>query len=300
VRLPSLAMLAESRPFDLRRARSFAMLAVPACALVASAGFIALPQPRHTLDVTMLDVGQGDAILIETPSGQDILVDGGPGAAVTRELGDEMPWLDRSIDLVVVTHPQADHAMGLLDVLDRYDVGRVIAGPYDGDSFVARALIDAARDEGAAYDRVTAGTTIDLGDGIVLEVLAPAADAPASSNPNNDALVVRLVWRDVSFLLASDIEAPAERALVERGAPLRSTVLKVAHHGSATSSMRSFLDAVQPEVALISAGTDNRYGHPAPDVIDRLDDYAATYTTASDGAIHLRTDGHRLWLTTDR
>jgi competence protein ComEC len=300
VRVSSVAMLAESRPFDLRRARSFAMIAVPACALIASAGFIALPQPQHALDVTMLDVGQGDAILIETPSGQDILVDGGPGAAITRELGDESPWNDRSIDLVVVTHPQADHAMGLLDVLDRYDVHRVIASPHDGDSLVARALVDAARDEGATYDRVSAGTTIDLGDGIVLDVLSPAPGAPASGNPNNDALVLRLSWHDVSFLLTSDIEAPTERALVERGAPIRSTVLKVAHHGSATSSTRAFLDAVQPEVALISAGADNRYGHPAAGVIDRLDDYAATYTTASDGAIHLRTDGHRLWLTTDR
>jgi competence protein ComEC len=299
IRLPRVATLEESRPLNLRRARHLAVVAVPAVALVASVGFVARPAATRTLDVTLLDVGQGDAILVETPAGHDILVDGGPGGAVLRALGEELPWRDRSIDIVVVTHPQADHASGLLGVLDRYDVRRVITGPHDADSLVAHALTAAVRDEGLAYDVATASTTIDLGDGVTLEVLAPLPDAPATADPNNDALVLRLSWGDVSFLLASDIEAETERALIASGVDLHATVLKVAHHGSATSTTRAFLDAVQPDVAVISAGADNPFNHPHPDVLARLDATGATtYTTAQGGSIRLRTNGHRLWITT--
>jgi beta-lactamase superfamily II metal-dependent hydrolase len=212
-------------------------------------GFVTRPHAARTLSVTILDVGQGDAILIETPAGHDILVDGGPGPGVVRALGSALPWHDRSIDIVVVTHPQADHATGLLEVFDRYYVRRVISGPLEGESLVTRGIVDAARREGAAQDVVVANRTIDLGDGITLDVLVPHSPAAPATNANDNALVLRIQWRDVSFLLASDIEAPAERALLASGVPLGSTVLKVAHHGSATSSTRAFLDVVQPRTS---------------------------------------------------
>ncbi|MEX2227133.1 MAG: DNA internalization-related competence protein ComEC/Rec2 [Dehalococcoidia bacterium] len=300
LRITAVARLEESRPFSLRGVRPLAAVAVPACVLVATVGFIARPGSPDTLSVTVLDVGQGDAILIETPAGHDILVDGGPGAAVVRALGEELPWHDRSIDIVVVTHAQADHATGLLDVFDRYDVRRVITGADDQDSLVARAITDAIHDERAIHDVVTGGTTIDLGDGVLLEVLSPAVDGDTSGSANDRALVLRIAWGEVSFLLASDIEAATERGLVASGAPLGSTVLKVAHHGSATSTTREFLDAVRPAVAVISAGADNSFGHPHADVLARLDDYAETYTTATDGTVRLRTDGRRLWIETAR
>jgi competence protein ComEC len=169
-------------------------------------------------------------------------------------------------------------------------------------SLVAAALNDAIRAEHARYEIATAGTTIDLGDGIRLEVLSPSSDSEASANANaNDsALVLRLSWRQVSFLLASDIEAKTERGLVASGTALRSTVLKVAHHGSASSTTREFLAAVQPEVAVISAGADNRFEHPHADVTARLSAYADVYNTATDGALRLRTDGRRLWVDTSR
>jgi competence protein ComEC len=145
---------------------------------------------------------------------------------------------------------------------------------------------------------VTAGDSIDLGDGIELKVLSPRTDADLSGN--DAGVVLRLSWGDVSFLFAADIQARAERLLVESAVQLEATVLKVAHHGSATSSTDAFLDAVRPAVAVVSSGAGNRFGHPDAGVITRLAEYAAVYNTAERGAIHMETDGRSLWIEPER
>jgi competence protein ComEC len=297
----SETQLAPSRPARWRAVARRASYAAPVALLMMSLGWLAVGSSgERRLEVTVLDVGQGDAILIETPGGQDILVDAGPGRAVLRGLGDELSWRDHSIDLVFVTHPQADHANGALDVFDRYDVRGVVTGSRLDDSMIGRALAAAANDEDrAAIQTVNASDSFAFDDGVRIDVLSPAADTEFTGN--DASLVLRVVWRDVSFLLTGDIEAPAERALVESSAEVESTVLKVAHHGSATSSTVAFLDAAQPSVAVISSGKDNRFGHPDADVVARLDDYAAgVYNTADRGAVHFETDGEQLWIDTDR
>ena len=286
------AHLAPSRPFAWRTGGRRLAYAVPLLLLAVSAGFIALPAQPARLQVTVLDVGQGDAILIETPSGTDIMVDGGPGRAVLRGLGDELAWHDRSIDLVVVTHPHADHATGLLDVFRRYDVRAVLAADRPGDAMLDRGWRSAVEREGARVVSASA-STFDLGDGVRLEVLPIGV---ASAEANDGGIVLRLTWGDVSFLFAADIEAPGEAALVASGADLGATVLKVAHHGSATSSTRAFLDAVRPSVAAISVARENAFAHPAPAVVERLSRFADVYTTAEDGPIRFQTDGQRLWI----
>jgi|CXWL01.1.fsa_nt_gi competence protein ComEC len=284
-----------------RRFAPFAAGAVPAAVLVVTAGFVFGPETdARRLRVTVLDVGQGDAILIETPGGQDILVDGGPGSAVLRSLGDELSWRDRSIEMVVLTHPAGDHLYGLLDVFDRYDVQRVVANPIRADSGQAAAWIAAVTDEGLVVEAPAPGTVFDLGDGVRLEVIGPAAAVAADLEVNNTSLIVRLVWREVSFLLTGDMEMKAEQALLASGAVLTSTVLKVAHHGSLTSSADEFLAAVRPRVSAISAGKDNKFGHPRPEIVDRLDDYGPVYTTGEVGAIRFETDGQRLWVSTTK
>jgi competence protein ComEC len=298
VRAPSVSRLAESRPIGARRLRAAALLGVPAAALVASAGFAVWPSPPPQLSVTVLDVGQGDAILVRTPSGRNVLVDGGPGGAVLRGLGDELPWHDRIIDLLVLSHPQADHVTGLLDVLARYDVRRVLAGPGVQPGPTYDAWVAAVRDEGVAIETALQGAAIDLGDGVRLDVLGPDEVEAMDLQTNNSAAVVRISSGEVSFLLTGDIEAKAERALLAAGVDLHATVLKVAHHGSTTSTSRAFLDAVRPSIAVVSSGKDNRFGHPAPDVVDRLDGYAAVYNTAASGAVHFETDGRHLRITT--
>src|SRR4029079_7597907 len=204
----------------------------PAVVFVASAGFVLWPSQPPRLQVTVLDVGQGDAILIEAPGGQDILVDGGPGGAVLRGIGDELAWNDRSIDLVVLTHPEADHMYGLVDVLDRYDVGRVLAGPGVQSSPGYTALAAAAAGQGLRIETAIEGMSLDLGGGARLDVIGPPPTMVHDAELNNTGAVIRVTWRDVSFLLTADIEKPAEDALLASGEDLRATVLKVGHHGS--------------------------------------------------------------------
>lgn len=327
-RRPLEARLAESRPLTLRSLRAPVALAVPALVLATSVGWVLWPPEPARLRVTVLDVGQGDAILIEGPDGRDILVDGGPGRAVLRGLGEELSWRDRSIELMVLTHPQADHVTGLIDVLARYDVRAAIAGPGSRASVAARTWEEGLGDEGAAVRTVTRGETIDLGRGARMEVLSPDWSLAASANANNRGVVLRVVWGEVSFLLAADIEVGAEEALVDSGVDLRSTVLKVAHHGSKTSSGARFLAAVQPSVSVVSAGEGNPFGHPddgasgfmarvrlrlrammtladgarARDgsVMGRLRSWGRVYVTAADGAVRFETDGRRLWVDAER
>jgi competence protein ComEC len=210
-----------------------------------------------------------------------------------------MPWHDRSLDLVVLTHPQRDHGTGLIDVFERYDVERALLSNDDG-SLLTGALADAAAEEGADVRTASAGQRFDLGDGVTLDVLWPPPDLAPGTSPNNAGVVLELSWRDVSFLLAADIESATEQALTDARADLSATVLKVAHHGSKTSSTTAFLDAVQPQVAVVSSGLDNRFGHPASDVVNRIDDYAKVYNTATDGDVSISTDGARLWIDTGR
>ena len=299
-RPPEVGRLTASRPTAVRWLRSAAVLGVPAAALVASAGFALWPSPPARLRVTVLDVGQGDAILIRTPSGQNVLVDGGPGGAVVRGLGDELPWHDRTVDLLVLTHPQRDHAAGLIGVLARYDVRRVLAGPGVASGPTYDALLAAVRDEGRQIDTARQGLSFDLGDGVRLDVVGPDAAMADDRESNNSAAVLRLTWRDVSILLTGDIEARAERALLADGVDIRATVLKVPHHGSRTSSTPAFLAAVRPSIAVVSAGRDNAFGHPAREVVRDLDAYADVYSTADAGAVRLETDGHRINVSTAR
>ncbi len=290
----------EARSIDVRRIGSSGAIVLLATVLVVSVGFIVWPSPPARLRVTVLEVGQGDAILIQTPDGSDILVDGGPGRAVLRGLGSDLAWFDRSIELMVLTHPQADHMDGLIEVLARYDVQRVLAGPgvqTSAGSFGWRAAAEA---EGVTVEVTEPGMVLDLGDGVRLDVLGPNGEEAADRQINNTSTVLRIVWREASILLTGDIEARAERALLNDGVALRATMLKVGHHGSRTSSSPEFLAAVQPSVSVVSSGKDNRFGHPAPEVVERLAGYGPVYNTADNGTVRFETDGYRWRVETGR
>ena len=262
----------------------------------------ALSREDDRLSVTFLDVGQGDAILIEGPRGNRILVDGGPGGDVVSDaLGRNLPFYDRRIDLVVLTHPQADHLAGLTVVLDRFRVGGLMTTRFPAST----ALYDRWQQAlaGSGIPRVTAmrGQWIDLGDGARLTVLnpTPSTRSTGDSGLNDSSIVLRLTMGDVSVLLTADISAETEAALISRGTDLRSAVLKLPHHGSATSSSTEFLQRVQPVVDIVSAGANNPYGHPAPEVLARLEG-DAVYRTDENGDITVSTDGERLWIQTQR
>ncbi len=264
-----------------------------------------LQLPDGKLHVAFLDVGQGDAVLITTPQGRQVLVDGGPSpTALIAALGKEMPFWDRSIDLVVMTHADADHITGLVEVLDRYKVagwldnGRPDENPFFGE---CQTLLTKAH---IAHHVVRAGDRIDLGHGLTLEVLHPPPDllTGTQADANNNSVVLRLAWDQASFLLTGDVEAEGERRLLESGLPLAATVLKVGHHGSGGSSTAEFLAAVRPEYAVISVGADNRFGHPQQAVLDRLASLGRVTVLRTDehGTIEFITDGQRLWVRTER
>jgi len=262
-------------------------------------GVFAAPNGRLTVEV--FDVGQGDSILIRTPDGQRLLVDGGPdGAVVERELGEALPFWDRGLDMVLLTHPDSDHLTGLLSVVERHHVGQVATAPFEAETELARAWREIIDEKGMPYRAVEAGGWIDLGRGARLEVLGPSDQAPTgtSADTNNNSLVLKLTWGNVSFLLTGDLEAAGEAALIEEGADLRATVLKVAHHGSPYSTSDEFVEAVRPVVSIISVGEDNDFGHPAPSTLERLDD-TIVYRTDRQGDVTFSTDGERLWVSVE-
>jgi competence protein ComEC len=261
----------------------------------------ALTPSSDRLTVTVMDVGQGDAILIQSPAGHRILVDGGPsGRAISEALGRETPFWDKGLDLVVLTHPEEDHLNGLVTVLERYDVERILASPAETDSAAYDAWRQAAEREGAPYYQAAPGEWFDLGRGARLEVLGPPTDLiqEGGDKLNNNCVVLRLTWGGVSFLLTGDLEKAGEEALLDQGEELRSTVLKVAHHGAADATSASLLAAVHPAVAVISVGADNWFGHPSPQVLERLSD-SLVYRTDLNGRVKLSTDGERLWVEVD-
>lgn len=228
--------------------------------------------PDGRLHAYFLDVGQGDSILLVTPTGKQILVDGGPDLATLEHLGRFLPFFDRSLDLVVMTHPNLDHLAVFPEVLRRYRVDRFL---FTGVAFKLPrydAILAELRESGTQISLADPAMDIDMGDGVTLDIIWPPKDffGQEFSEVNNTAIVLRVLHASGSILLTSDIEEKAEEAILTTGVDLRSTVLKVAHHGSKTSSSTGFLLAVRPSLAVISLGAENTYGHPHAVTLDRF------------------------------
>jgi competence protein ComEC len=261
---------------------------------------MALSQPNGLTHVTFLDVGQGDAILIQTALGRQVVVDGGPSpAALLDGLGRRIPFWDRSLDLVVLTHGDADHVTGLTAALQRYSVAAILESGVDLESPEYAAWRDAVVGHSGLM-RASKGLRVMLGGAVWLETLhpGPLPITGTASDSNNNSLVTILHSGAIDFLLTGDIEEEAETSLARMGG-LRSEVMKVAHHGSNTSTTPALLDAVAPWAAVISVGADNRFGHPTQAVLQRLTGIPM-YRTDKHGAVEFTTDGRRLWVRTQR
>lgn len=255
-------------------------------ALVRSAGV-------PVLRVSFLDVGQGDSIFIESPSGRQVLIDGGKNRAVIRKLSQVMPWYDRTIDVVIATHPDADHIGGLVDVLARYRVGLIIeSSVQDPEGADAQSFEKAAAAEGAERMTAERGDVIDLGGGARIEILFPDRAVP-SIETNTGSVVARLVYGETSFLLTGDAPKAIEDYLVRLdGDHLESNILKIGHHGSRTSSGLSFVGFVSPEYGIFSRGCDNSYGHPHDEVKETFAKLnIPTLDTCKEGTITFISDG---------
>lgn len=249
------------------------------------------PLVGDVLEVTTFDVGQGDAILVEANATTQMLIDGGPDDSVLAKLGESMPAGDREIELVVLTHPHLDHFMGLLSVLERYTVRKIMMTDLENPTEEYRAFIEEVRDKkiiiesGELHDFVFGNAHVD--------VLFPRDDLGLrrGDEPNAASIVLKITKGEKTILLGGDIEAEGEEAMVRAGENVRADVLKVGHHGSRTSSTSLFLDAVRPKYAVISVG-ENSYGHPHLDVVNRLAERGIEiFRTDRDGDVVIRTDG---------
>lgn len=235
-----------------------------------------LPHGRLVFD--FLDIGQGDGILITTPDQHHILVDGGPEQFVLEELGESLPFLHRTLDLVVLTHPHADHVMGLVPVLERYSVKRVLFSGVNYESPIYDAFLNEIRERDIPLEVARASQDWRLpfknGGEIVFDVLYPFESLLGDhrSNVNNASVVMKVMYGPHKILLTGDAELEVESELVATDLDLSAHLLKAGHHGSRTSSSWEFLKRVNPEIVVIQCGTDNPFGHPHPETLEKLQD----------------------------
>jgi len=288
----------DQRP--LRSDRAARALATVLALVVAMAVVAGAARPDGRVHVVALDVGQGDAILVETPGGGRLLVDGGPDPdRLLVALDARIPPWDRRIDLVVVTHPHEDHVGGLPLLVERYRVGRLVEPGMTGPGPAYAALETALARRGMHAGLLSAGDRFALDD-VAFRVLWPDRTAVPRAPPdtgtgiNNVSIVLLGTFGTQRFLLTGDAEEGIDPVLVARGLP-HVNVLKIAHHGSRTATTDALLSAINPTVALISVGAKNTYGHPAPTTLARLAAHGvATYRTDLDGTLDVALDGKAL------
>lgn len=272
-------------------------LAVAFVAPCAAALAFAAVREDGLLHVHFLDVGQGDAIYVRAPNGRDMLIDAGIGSGVLRRLAEAMPFYDRSIDVVLATHPDADHIGGIPHVLSRYRVGRFVESGVESKNAVDDEIHRLLREKGVERVLARRGMVIDMGSGAYFQALFPEGD-PAGMETNDASIVGVLRYGDTAFVLTGDSPSSVERMLVAASSTLRADVLKAGHHGSKTSSSEGFVRAVAPRWAVISSGCDNRYGHPHKDVINTFERLAVEVVgTCGRGTIRFESDGREVALT---
>lgn len=251
---------------------------------------------RSFLKVVFFDVGQGDSIFIQTPNFHQILIDGGPGSSVEEKLGKQMLFWDRTIDLIVLTHPEKDHIEGLLEVLKKYKVENIFwTGEYK-DSSDFNEWEKLIKEESADVRILRAGQRIIFSDNLNsdIEVLFPFK-GEKETNINDTSAVLRLSFGKTSFLFSGDISKSAEKRILQTGSMIDSDVLKVGHHGSKYSSSEEFIKEISPEVAVIQVGKDNTYGHPHQEVLDIFNRYGIKVLRTDQNAdIEIISDGNKL------
>ena len=252
------------------------------------------------LEVYFFDIGQGDSIFIETPSKKQVLIDGGPDKTILEKLGETMPFYDKTIDLLILTHPDADHITGLVSALEYYNVKYILTSGVEKDTAVYKKWRDLIKKKNIPLILAQSGQKIILEQNIILEIIWPEQSLIESfSKPANNASVVsRLVYRNVEFFLTGDIEKKVENYLISQNLNLESDIFKVPHHGSKTSSSYNFVKIINPQVSVISVGKDNRYKHPSDEVLKRLRDLII-YRTDEDGDVKILTNGELFEIITE-
>ena len=263
-------------------------------AIIALTGAIYVSRPDGNLHIWLPDVGHSNAVLVETPHGAHILVDGGrfPSRLLTA-IGDHLPFTDQEIEVLVITQPDEFDTGALIAVLARYDVGVVL---INGQPNLSEAYLQ-LQDALSAHDvvNVKAGYSVDIDDGVRLEVLNPDHQPELGDSMDDNAIVLRLTYGKASFLLTGDLSRDGQAALLERGAWPQATVMQLPEHGAIRSLSGDFVAAVSPQLVVLQSDPANRNGDPDPDTLALLGD-VPVFRTDQGGAIHLWTDGEDLWV----
>lgn len=296
---PGLAASCRLRPGQTQGAGAAGTLASPPFTeLEATPAASELP---GQLVVYFLDVGQGDACYVRTPGGKVIVIDTGEAPGTVADFLSQKR-VER-VDVLVLTHPHADHIGGALAILEGFEVGTLCDSGFPQTTSTYEAVLAKAlelRNQGRlTYVTPRAGDILDWGTELTVQVLHPGS--ALGDEANEASLVLRLVYGSFSVLFSGDAGKVSEEAILSAGGDVASTVLKVAHHGSAGSSEDSFVNAVSPKVAVISVGRDNPFGHPSQSVLNRLASAEATvYLTSEDGTIIVHSDGQEWGVVTGR
>lgn len=257
------------------------------------AGFLMLrEESSDQLTLAFLDVGQGDAVLISKPRQYDLLIDGGPDPIVLSRLSDILPWYDREIDVIFLTHNHADHYQGLLAVLDKYRVGELIVSALAEP--LPAPLLDSLKRHKLSYTKMPAGTQLQLDQTTKLKALWPVAETPIA-DMNDRSLVLELVSGERKVWLAGDAGVAVEEALLKNNLVEDVDIFKLSHHGSDTANSEEFLELLRPEWVVAQAGTGNSFGHPNRRIIKRAERVGAQILRNDErGTIVFQTDG-REW-----
>lgn len=245
------------------------------------------------LTIDILDIGQGDSILIQTPEKHRILIDGGPDESVIDQLDEVMPFWDRSIDVVIPTHPQADHITGLASVIQRFHIGQYADTPAKSTIDSYKEIMKDIEQENIPEINYTRGSIIKLDSNITIDSLWPPQDADWNkvADLNDVAQVCLLKYGNFSALFTGDAGANIDRQLEALGDDMPVDVLKVGHHGSKTGTDQQYLAKIHPLISVISVGAHNTYGHPAPSTLKQLQQVGSSiWRTDLAGRIEIHVD----------
>ena len=259
--------------------------------LIATFAFTARDTARDALHVDIYDVGQGSSARILGPTGVEIIVDTGPGQALFQEFSTHRSFFDRHLDGVILTHFDSDHIEATRELIERYDIDHLFIGstPTNDDTIAADVLV-VAEEHNVDVIQLDAGDTLSLGGGAVLEILWPGNDVDRYDD-NDKSLAMKVTYGKSSLLITGDASKTIEdRLVMAYGSRLESELLVLGHHGSRTSTSARFLRTVNPELAVVSAAADSRFGHPHEDVIALVNSFSIPLVTTFEGTLSYRLD----------
>lgn len=251
---------------------------------------VSQPTDKGSLFIDIIDVGQGDSTFIRFPNNKTMLID----AATKSESSKVIDYIESrgvdKIDYLVATHPHEDHIGGMADIIKAFDIGDIYMPKVTHTSKTFKNMIYAIKDKGLKIKPAKGGSEIFRDDAISVDILAP--NKGKYKGLNNYSVVVKITYQNTSFLFTGDAERISENEMLDAGYDLRANVLKVGHHGSNSSTTKKFLEAVSPEIAIISCGKDNKYNHPHKEVVNRLNKFGTKiYTTVNNGDISIESNG---------